>query len=53
MERPVQVPMADGSAVGTLYTQGAQHGWTSTDSQVHNPAQAERAFTKLLELLAT
>jgi carboxymethylenebutenolidase len=33
--------------------EGALHGWTSTDSQIYHPAQAERAFAKLLELLAT
>jgi carboxymethylenebutenolidase len=31
---------------------GARHGWTSKDSPVYNEAQAERAFGKLLELLA-
>ncbi len=32
--------------------EGAQHGWTASDSPVYNPAQAERAFAKLTELLA-
>jgi carboxymethylenebutenolidase len=32
--------------------EGAYHGWTMPGSTVHNPAQAERAFTKLTELLA-
>ena len=31
---------------------GAHHGWTMEDSAAHNPAQAERAFDKLTELLA-
>jgi carboxymethylenebutenolidase len=31
--------------------EGALHGWTSTDSQIYNEAQAERAFAKLLTLL--
>ncbi len=31
---------------------GAYHSWTALDSPVYNPAQAERAFTKLTELLA-
>jgi len=31
---------------------GAYHGWTTLDSPVYNQAQAERAFTKLTELLA-
>jgi carboxymethylenebutenolidase len=29
----------------------AYHSWTSTDSPVYNPPQAERAFHKLMELL--
>jgi carboxymethylenebutenolidase len=29
----------------------AYHSWTSTDSPVYNPVQAERAFEKLTELL--
>jgi len=29
----------------------AYHSWTSSDSPVYNPPQAERAFQKLLELL--
>jgi carboxymethylenebutenolidase len=32
--------------------EGAHHGWTMDDNPVHNPAQAERAFEKLTELLA-
>jgi carboxymethylenebutenolidase len=32
--------------------EGAFHGWTMPGSSVHNPAQAERAFTKLTELFA-
>ncbi len=32
--------------------QGAYHSWTTLDSPVYNQAQAERAFTKLTELLA-
>lgn len=32
--------------------EGAHHGWTMRDMPAYNPAQAERAFTKLLELLA-
>lgn len=32
--------------------EGAHHGWTMRDMPVYNPPQAERAFTKLLELLA-
>jgi len=32
---------------------GAHHSWTSSDSPVYNPPQAERAFHKLLELLRT
>jgi carboxymethylenebutenolidase len=31
---------------------GALHGWTTTDSPVYNAPQAERAFRKLLELIA-
>jgi len=31
--------------------QDAYHSWTSSDSPVYNPAQAERAFQKLTELL--
>ncbi len=31
---------------------GAYHSWTTLDSPVYNQAQAERAFTKLTELLA-
>ena len=31
--------------------QGAFHSWTTLDSPVYNQAQAERAFTKLTELL--
>jgi carboxymethylenebutenolidase len=31
--------------------QGAYHSWTVPDSPVYNPAQAERAFTKLTSLL--
>lgn len=31
--------------------EGANHGWTVTDSPVYNPKQAERAFEKLKELL--
>ena len=30
---------------------GAHHSWTSSDSPVYNPTQAERAFQKLLKLL--
>jgi carboxymethylenebutenolidase len=30
----------------------AYHSWTSSDSPVYNPPQAERAFQKLLELMA-
>ena len=30
----------------------AYHSWTSSDSPVYNPPQAERAFRKLLDLLA-
>jgi carboxymethylenebutenolidase len=29
----------------------AYHGWTSSDSPVYKPPQAERAFKKLLEVL--
>lgn len=32
--------------------EGAFHSWTTTDSPVYNAPQAERAFAKLLELLA-
>jgi len=32
--------------------EGAHHGWTASDSPVYSPAQAERAFVKLTELLA-
>lgn len=32
--------------------EGAHHGWTVPDSPSYNPAQAERAFTKLTELLS-
>jgi carboxymethylenebutenolidase len=32
--------------------EGAGHGWTVPDSAAYNPAQAERAFGKLKELLA-
>lgn len=32
--------------------EGAYHGWTEPDSQVYNPAQAERAFEKLTALVA-
>jgi carboxymethylenebutenolidase len=32
--------------------EGALHSWTSSDSPVYHPAQAERAFQKLLALLA-
>jgi carboxymethylenebutenolidase len=32
--------------------EGAYHGWTMPGHMAHNPAQAERAFTKLTELLA-
>jgi carboxymethylenebutenolidase len=32
--------------------EGAFHGWTSKDSPIYNEVQAERAFAKLLELLA-
>jgi carboxymethylenebutenolidase len=32
---------------------GALHGWTTKGSAVYNEAQAERAFGKLLELLAS
>jgi len=32
--------------------EGALHGWTSSDSPVYNPVQAERAFGKLTELFA-
>jgi carboxymethylenebutenolidase len=32
--------------------EGAGHGWTMPDMPVYNQPQAERAFTKLLELLA-
>jgi len=32
--------------------EGAYHGWTAPDSPVHNEAQAERAFKKLVELFA-
>jgi carboxymethylenebutenolidase len=31
--------------------QDAYHSWTSSDSPVYNPPQAERAFRKLLDLL--
>lgn len=31
--------------------EGAQHGWTASDRPVYNPTQANRAFTKLTELL--
>jgi carboxymethylenebutenolidase len=30
----------------------AYHSWTSSDSPVYNPPQAERAFQKLTELFA-
>jgi carboxymethylenebutenolidase len=33
--------------------EGALHGWTSPDSPIYNPQQAERAFQKLSELLRT
>jgi carboxymethylenebutenolidase len=33
--------------------EGALHGWTTTDSPVYNAPQAERAFTKLLEWIAS
>ncbi len=33
--------------------EGAYHSWTVPDSPVYNPAQAERAFSKLKELFAT
>jgi carboxymethylenebutenolidase len=32
--------------------EGALHGWTTKDSRVYNELQAERAFAKLMELLA-
>ncbi|HMI92723.1 MAG TPA: dienelactone hydrolase family protein, partial [Polyangiales bacterium] len=32
---------------------GALHGWTSKDSPIYDEPQAERAFTKLLDLLAS
>jgi len=32
--------------------EGAYHSWTASDSPVYNAAQAERAFSKLTELLA-
>ena len=32
--------------------EGAFHGWTTKDSRVYNEVQAERAFGKLMELLA-
>lgn len=32
--------------------EGAFHGWTASDGPVYNPAQAERAFNKLVELFA-
>jgi carboxymethylenebutenolidase len=31
---------------------GARHGWTASDSSIHDPAQADRAFRKLTELLS-
>jgi carboxymethylenebutenolidase len=30
---------------------GAFHSWTSSDSPVYNPAAAERAFSKLTQIL--
>jgi carboxymethylenebutenolidase len=32
--------------------EGAHHGWTVPDSPAYNPAQAERAYEKLVELFA-
>jgi carboxymethylenebutenolidase len=32
--------------------EGAYHGWTMPGHQAHNPAQADRAFTKVTELFA-
>jgi carboxymethylenebutenolidase len=41
-----------GSYESALY-EGARHGWTVPDSPIYNRDQAERAFGKLTELLAT
>lgn len=32
--------------------EGAHHGWTVSDNPAYNPAQAERAYTKLKDLLS-
>jgi carboxymethylenebutenolidase len=39
-----------GGAYESETYEGAFHGWTTPDSPVYNRAQAERAFSKLLEL---
>ncbi|HMB74587.1 MAG TPA: dienelactone hydrolase family protein [Gammaproteobacteria bacterium] len=32
--------------------EGALHSWTTPDSPVHHPAQAERAWQSMLDLFA-
>jgi carboxymethylenebutenolidase len=46
-----QALMAWGGKYESEVYQGAYHSWTTLDSPVYNQAQAERAFTKLTELL--
>lgn len=41
----------DGDYESETYS-GASHGWTVPDNPVFNPAQADRAFAKLIELFA-
>jgi carboxymethylenebutenolidase len=40
----------DGRYESEIYSAG--HGWTVSDSPVHNPAEAERAFAKLTQLFS-
>jgi carboxymethylenebutenolidase len=44
---------ANGLAAEIEVYEGALHGWCPPDSAVYNEAQAERAWSRLLELFAT
>ncbi|HEX5061379.1 MAG TPA: dienelactone hydrolase family protein [Kofleriaceae bacterium] len=42
--------LTDAGVAHTVETYPARHGWVPSDTPVHDPAQAERAWTSLFEL---
>lgn len=53
MLKTLEAGLAKSGAPHVIETYPAKHGWVPTDTPVHDPAQAERAWNAMLDLFAT